>query len=743
MSNCFVAIYVWIFICNGLIFNDFVFEIRKSFMVNFRTCLSVWPSILLLTCSVLMSGCNESSNETSAKPTDKSASAQISVSGGEVAIQSADSPIYGAKVVVADDTLVTPETFTLSYQDELPSALNDESLALGAKQASKVLIFERTGSVDFGLPVNITIPFDKTVVPENSAPIVVYWDESTASYSPVAIRSIDWTHGTITFMTAHASKYVVLILDKIAGVDSPEHSQLSFNVGFDPAVDSFFVHNFGTYDSPGGNCFGMAAYAAWYQNAKKSVKGEGLRTLYKEGDINKEEDDQIARELIARVFQAGDQKAHIEALKAAAELGFDRELQERFIALSIIQQLVVTKQAQILAMGISADTENRFVDGHAVTVYAYDGDKKEFLYYDNNYPGEVVSVPWDWNNGFGLNTKNKQYDDYAFASFNSAYSSATLENLFDAAESGFDVSHYPKITITNLTESSSSSNIYEISSSDSFKIAGYVPRPTDADNKNQPRYVHVYLNGVHDSTAYAIDQATNTFEIPVSRLSDPTGTDVMLLVSEDARSWGGGFHAFKQFKIRVAEQAFFNNLGFETGDFTGWASERHAWFDSNSITPSDKSEVISGSGTDPIATDLPVPLFGRHVARINNNDGDYHISTISQTAIVPSAKNPTVKFYWAAVLEDPQHDPSEQPYVDITVEDQTKAVTLYKKRFYANDPNYSGWQSYQDGQWKAIPWQLVEIPLSNNIGDTILLKVEAADCAQGGHGGYAYLDVEE
>lgn len=124
----------------------------------------------------------------------------------------------------------------------------------------------------------------------------------------------------------------------------------------------------------------------------------------------------------------------------------DRELQERFIALSIIQQLVVTKQAQILAMGISADTENRFVDGHAVTVYDMMEIKKKF-YYDNNYPGEVVSVPWDWNNGFGLNTKNKQYDDYAFASFNSAYSSATLENLFDAAESGFDVSHYPKLLL--------------------------------------------------------------------------------------------------------------------------------------------------------------------------------------------------------------------------------------------------------------------------------------------------------
>lgn len=146
---------------------------------------------------------------------------------------------------------------------------------------------------------------------------------------------------------------------------------------------------------------------------------------------------------------------------------------------------------------------------------------------------------------------------------------------------------------------------------------------------------------MHDSTAYAIDQATNTFEIPVSKLQIQL-TDFMLLVSEDARSWGGGFHAFKQFKIRVAEQAFFNNLGFESGDFTGWASSDMLGLIRTRLLR--RMCRISGSGTDPIATDLPVPLFGRHVARINNNDGDYHISTISQTAIVPTANNPTVKF---------------------------------------------------------------------------------------------------
>lgn len=124
-------------------------------------------------------------------------------------------------------------------------------------------------------------------------------------------------------------------------------------------------------------------------------------------------------------------------------------------------------------------------------------------------------------------------------------------------------------------------------------------------------------------------------------------------------------------------------------------------------------------------------------------DRDEHISTLSQTAIVQSALNPVVKFYWSAVLEDPQHDPAAQPYVEVLLENQTKGLTIYRRRFYANDPAYSGWVSYRNGQWKSIPWQTVEIPVAQYVGDTLRLKIEAADCAYCGHGGYAYLDTEK
>ena len=95
------------------------------------------------------------------------------------------------------------------------------------------------------------------------------------------------------------------------------------------------------------------------------------------------------------------------------------------------------------------------------------------------------------------------------------------------------------------------------------------------------------------------------------------------------------------------------------------------------------------------------------------------------------------------MLEDPQHAPADQPYVEVTVTNTTKNLVLYRKRFYTNDPSYTGWKSYRSGDWKSIPWQPVDVPVAAYIGDTIRIVVEAADCALGAHGGYAYLDAEE
>ncbi len=668
----------------------------------------------------------------------------IPVTGGTVAIESAGSPILGAKVEIGAETLVdTTETITITYEDALPAALNADALALGGKQISKVLVLKRTGVIDFGKAVSVTMPFDKAALGADAVPIVVTWDESISAYSPVTIRALDRDKGTVTFMTAHFSKFVVLVLDKLFGLTPPDPATLTYGVGFVPADDGFFDRNFGSYDSPGGNCFGMAGYAAWYHASKKASKGAGLGSLYKEGDVVLEEDDQTARELITRAYQAGEQKGHLKALDWINDMSFlTREIGERFIAYQILAHLVVTKQAQILAMGVGGSPS--WSKGHAVTVYGYDGARKVFQFYDNNFPAEVVELPWDPIAGFGnYSIKGITWDRFAFASFNQAYSPATLEALFNGAESGWASSHFPKISIASPTEHATAKNTYEVATDENVAITGTVPRAADADNPTAQRYMHVYLNGTKFGSTIPVGNSDNSFTVSIAKLPVASGTDVMLLVSEKPDSWAGVFTAFKQFKVRVENQFFFKNFGLEAGDFSDWISERHVWGGGDSVTPSDKSTVVASGGFDPIATDLPTTLFGNFAARINNEDNNYHISTLTQSAVVPNAVNPVVRFYWAAVLEDPSHSPEDQPYVDVVVMNDTKGIELYRKRFFTNDPSYSGWKEYLGGSWKSIPWQLVELPVAAYVGDTLTLKVEAADCALGGHGGYAYIDAEE
>jgi hypothetical protein len=160
------------------------------------------------------------------------------------------------------------------------------------------------------------------------------------------------------------------------------------------------------------------------------------------------------------------------------------------------------------------------------------------------------------------------------------------------------------------------------------------------------------------------------------------------------------------------------------------------------VTPT-KLTVVN-VGFDPIATDIPTAVFGQHAAKVNDEDNNFHTTFVAQTATVPASGNPQLNFKWAAVLEDPQHPAEDQPFVQVTVKNVTKNIVLYERSFFTNDPAFTGWKSYQSGNWKAIDWQTVVLTgLSQYAGDQIELKMVGADCNQGGHGGYVYLDGEE
>jgi hypothetical protein len=241
-------------------------------------------------------------------------------------------------------------------------------------------------------------------------------------------------------------------------------------------------------------------------------------------------------------------------------------------------------------------------------------------------------------------------------------------------------------------------------------------------------------------------------------------------------------------------QALFQNGGFQTGDFTGWTIEHGlnsgglldnnhvrlntslAWddntaipffesvswspgswdntgnLDSNYSPPSGRTFLTSGIGFDNIAGlvssfGLAEVKYGLHSARVNSRDGSRHATRISQEDVVTAGDRDTdgkfhVRFAWAAVLENPQHDPGGQPYFHITLTDMTDNTVLYSKFNFSAQVN-AGWQDVPGtgSSWQWIDWKEVDLVLPDSVlGHTLRIELAAGDCAYGGHGGYAFLD---
>ena len=204
------------------------------------------------------------------------------------------------------------------------------------------------------------------------------------------------------------------------------------------------------------------------------------------------------------------------------------------------------------------------------------------------------------------------------------------------------------------------------------------------------------------------------------------------------------YEGFKEVAVKIQGQSFFTNMGFETGDFTGWSHESHTWKKPapGSYTP-EKSAIVTQDDDYIAGPFISQVYLGNYSTRVNSGDDKWHISTISQTATVPDVINPIVEFYWAAVLEDPNHPSADQPYLNITVKDENTGYYLYQRHFYSNDPAYSGWISILDqyqSLWRCIAWQKVFFSLASAVGHDITINVEAADCGEGAHGGYVYVD---
>jgi hypothetical protein len=197
--------------------------------------------------------------------------------------------------------------------------------------------------------------------------------------------------------------------------------------------------------------------------------------------------------------------------------------------------------------------------------------------------------------------------------------------------------------------------------------------------------------------------------------------------------------------------AQFVNGGFEDGNFNGWIQGAGSnYYGGQLFSPLDPVRFLPGGdrynmsynrsavvtpGLDPrTGNQLNMVYSGGNAARVNDYTWDSHVSVISQT--VANWQDPNIFFAWAAVLEE-SHGSTDSDNFTLKLTNDTKGTTLVLREYnsYDNGPIFT-----KTGSWFWTDWQIEQLDVSADIGDTFTLTLLGADCPWTGHGGYVYLD---
>jgi hypothetical protein len=200
-----------------------------------------------------------------------------------------------------------------------------------------------------------------------------------------------------------------------------------------------------------------------------------------------------------------------------------------------------------------------------------------------------------------------------------------------------------------------------------------------------------------------------------------------------------------------------NNIDFEHGDSTGWVLTsgdiNYVNLPCNTCSshPGSISRIVYATSTIGTqctngidnCTGIPVvpPNGGTYALLLNDNNYLGKMQQASKSFIV----NPTdtvLSFRFMPVLEDGGHPVNEQPYFSYFVYDSTAGALMPGTTVIVNTANTSlGWQTSACAGVFYLPWASASINLSSVIGHNISLNFVVSDCNQGGHYGYAYIDV--
>ncbi len=197
----------------------------------------------------------------------------------------------------------------------------------------------------------------------------------------------------------------------------------------------------------------------------------------------------------------------------------------------------------------------------------------------------------------------------------------------------------------------------------------------------------------------------------------------------------------------VSSQVSCNNLDFEKGNFNSWEGETGICCPEEIKNPGineGRHTIMTGNAMDPnTCGNVPVVApGGLFSARLGNDKSGKETETLSYTLDITEA-NSLFIYKYAVVLQDPGHDPSDQPYFNVAVYNENKELVDAACGSYnvIASSDVAGFQTCETYKVVYKNWSTVGLNLSPYIGQKITVAFKTRDCAIGEHYGYAYIDA--
>lgn len=186
------------------------------------------------------------------------------------------------------------------------------------------------------------------------------------------------------------------------------------------------------------------------------------------------------------------------------------------------------------------------------------------------------------------------------------------------------------------------------------------------------------------------------------------------------------------------------NIDFESGTATNWTCYRGAvatgfiYALATSVPVNGLHTITSGTGTD-MYGGFPVVGLGSYSMKIAHDTFSTNADAVSYNVAVPSSGTYTLIYQYAAVLQDPSHMPTHQPVFEVQAIDSSSGTVFFDSIIYDPTPGFILSTVAPNPYYKA--WTNVSVDLSAYAGKTVTMKFYAAACSDGGHWGYAYIDI--